>query len=478
MSFEALNIGASALYAAQRAAEVSAQNVANAANDNYTRQKVTIQAAPPSIGYPGMRGTGVQMMSITRVRDSLADVAYRAQAAPAGAADARSNVLSRAETILGPYAQGVPDSLDKFFSAWNTLSLNPTDSAARSAVLAQGNVLAGSLNDAATNLNQIEDDTFNQVQQNVTQVNTLATQVATLNKQIATAVVGGQNPNDLLDQRDAAIDQLSALTGASVRVSGATQQAQIYVGGQLLVDSGSAEQLQTGRSGTDGTVSFTLNNTTVSPQGTLGGLSSVLNTDLPGFGAHLDAIANGIATQVNAVHSQGYNMVDPSRDASDNLLPPTGGNFFSGTTAATLKVALTSPGQIAASTTGNVNDGNNAIALANVANAPAFGYSSDGVTPVPLAAGAGTPGDLTIGDAVRGLVGRLGTASANAQAVQQATASSRDAAQSLRSDADGVSTDEEMVDLVKYQHSYEAAARVITVADSMLDTLINHTGTG
>lgn len=473
MSFEALNIGASALYAAQRAAEVTAHNIANSSTPGYTRQQLAVQAAPPAPGTPGMRGTGVTILSIQRMRDQLADVSYRFEAASAGAADARSAVLQRAESVLGPYAQGAPDQLNQFFSAWTQASLTPTDPAARMAVINAGQALASSLNDASTALSQTSDDTYRQIQDDVTQINTLTSQLANLNQQIANAVTANNSPNDLLDQRDQVVDTLVALTGAQVHTSGALQQVSLSVGSAVLVDGVHTTSLAVTRS--NGVVSFTAGTspTPVAPGGEVGAYTRVVNVDLPGYQQHLDAVASGLAQQVNALHAQGYNAVDPTTGG------PTGGDFFTGTTAASIAVRISSPGQLALSQSGNPNDGTIALDVAGLSTAPAFTSDPNGsATPVPLAPGTTAAGGFSIGDALRALAGRLGTDSGDAQATATAADSSRDAAAQSRTDANGVNNDQELVDLTKYQNAYEAAARVITVADSMLDTLINHTGVG
>lgn len=495
MGFETLGIGASGLFAAQRAAEVSAQNVANASNPAYTRERVSLTAAPPVPGSPGMRGSGVQVVSIDRLRDTLADVSYREQAAASGAADARAGLLSRAQGVLGPTGASVSDNLDAFWSSWSDLSLNPGDSAARTAVLSAGQQLTDSLNGAAGSLAQIGADAVRQAQDAVAQVNGLTAQVAALNKQVTEAKATGQNPNDLLDQRDQALDQLAQLTGARIQQSTSNaDQVDVVLGGIALVSGTVATTLSAGTVG--GQLGFAVGGSLgtgrpVALGGTLGGLQRVVNVDLPGFSAHLDALAQGLADTVNRLHEQGYAaplpVTDPATGTTTTTAPP-GGAFFAaaggGTsvTAASIRVAVTSAADVAASATqaGSPNDGDNALALADAGKVSA--YLSDptsGLTPTLPPAGQAAPdGGPTVTDAVLGLVGRLGQAAAAAASAQTSAGTARDTAQKLRTDADGVSPDEEMVDLAKYQHAYEAAARVITVADSMLNTLINGMGAG
>ncbi len=157
MSFSTLNIGASSLYAAQRAAETAAHNVANANTEGYTKQRLAITTAQPTPGTAGtrgdgMRGTGITVVSIDRLRDLLSDLSFRAESSNAASTAVRADVTARAQGVLGTYPAGAPAALDRFFASWNQLSLTPQDPSARAAVLDAGQQLALSLNSASEQL--------------------------------------------------------------------------------------------------------------------------------------------------------------------------------------------------------------------------------------------------------------------------------------------------------------------------------------
>ena len=476
MSFSTLNIAASGLYVAQRAAELAADNVANANTPGYTRQSLAITTSTPTPGTPGlkgdgMRGTGVTVVSIDRLRDELADVAYRQSAGQAGSASARSGVLSRTQEVLGPYSQGAPDQLDAFFSAWDQLSLNPSDPAARSTVISSASSLADSIRQASSSLTAITNDTAGKVSADVTQINNLATQVAKLNQLISEATNAGEAPNDLMDQRDQALDQLSNLTGATV-VHRDNGQADVYVGTSILVSGTTTRQLQStqGQSGT--VVSFT-DGGSAAPKGEVGGYLQTTNVDIPGFMAQLNAFASGLIQSVNAIQANGYTLNDPSATS------PNGGPFFDGTSASNISLhAGLRPQDLAAGATNSPNDGNNAIAMSQLRNLGVF-TGGTGAVPSVVAPGSQTSSSgFTLADQLRNIAGILGSAASDATQQDTTTHAALDGANKLRSQENSVSTDSEMVDLVKFQHAYDAAARVMTIADSMLDTLINHLGAG
>jgi len=453
VSFSTLNIASSALSASQRAVETAAHNVANSTTDGYTRQRLSVSSAPPTAGTPGvrgdgMRGTGVQVLSIDRLRDALADVAYRAEASGAGFTDARAGVLDRTQGVLGPYPDGTPELLQNLYVAFDELARNPADSpAARDGVLNAAHRLAGSLNAAARSLGEVAVDVGLRVTSQVAEVNQLAERVARLNQAIADARVAGQSPNDLLDQRDIVLDQLAEQAGATFH-AGDLDMVDVYVGNSVLVTGVTSRPLAATTSAGATSVSFA-DGQPAAPGGALGGYVATLTTDIPGFQRQLDDFAASLSQAVNTVHQQGYDL-DGQR----------GGPFFTGSSARTIAVSpdLTARG-IAAGATPSPADADNAQALADVRTAR-------------------TAGGATLAETLHAIGGSLGAAAAGSAAAAGAAAGSTAAATRKRAEANGVSVDEEMVDLLKFQHAYSAAARVLSVADEMIDRLINGTGAG
>lgn len=446
MSFSSLSIGASGLYAAQRAVEVAAHNVANANNEDFTRQRLTIQSSLPTPGTAslrgdGDRGTGVTVLDVTRLRDRLADVSFRTEAGITGAADARADTLSRAERMLGTFGDGAPEALSSFLDAWNQLSMTPDDTSARTAVLAAGQRLADGLSGAVSELDAVGHEMGLRVTDDVDELNGLLQSVAKLNYEIVKATTSDRSPNDLLDQRDSALDRISRLTGARLD-TGLDGVVNVSIGGVSLVSGMTAATVTT--SGTD-PVTVAVDGTTTTFAGEIGGYVAAVGADLPAYRASLDQLAIGLRDVVNAGHRNGTGT-----DGSTNQ------DFFTGTDAASLRVnpSLTTDG-VAASLGGSRADGNNALAMAKQLR------------------GAAAIGTQTFGDALRSFAARVGQSSADAQRTAKTADASLTAAQAARASTNGVNVDEEMVDLVKFQHSYEAAARVISVADSMLDKLIN-----
>lgn len=447
MSFSSLNIGASALYAAQRAVEVASNNVANADTEGYTRQRVTLTASMPTYGTPGMRGdgdrsTGVTVVDVSRLRDRLADVSYRSEAAVSGAATARSDTLARATSVLGTFANGAPETLSKFLSAWDQLSTTPDDTSSRASVMNTGQQLADGLTTASSKLDDLSNEVSLRLGDSTKELNGLLSSVANLNDQISQAQGENRQPNDLQDQRDIALDRIATLTGAKIDPQ-ADGSVTISSGSTVLVQGKNAQAVAP--SSTSPMSIVLADGTPLPVAGEMGGYVSTLAADIPSYRSQLDAIAVALRDTVNAAHSQGTGT-----DGSSGVA------FFTGTGAADLRVnpALTTA-QVAASESGAAADGNNALAIAAALR-----------TSTPL-------NGQSVSNALSGFGARIGQASADATRNATTATASLSSAQVARASADGVSVDEEMVDLLKFQHSYQAASKVISIADAMLDTLIN-----
>ena len=459
MSFSTLGIGASALSAAQRSVETAAHNVANSTVEGYTRQRVSLAASTPSAGFSGvaggMRGTGVTIVALDRLRNDLQDIAVRAESSSAGTAGARAQVLDRAQGVLGPYGNGLPESLGQLWKSFDQLALTPSSPAARQLTLDAAATVADGVRDAAGQLARIRTDTLAAMQGTVTEVNAAASEVAGLNLQIADALVGRQVPADLMDRRDLALDRLASLTGATVRVR-SDGMVDVSLGGETLVrgDRSTALVLTSTTAGpgtAGGDPMLTLDGRPARVGGTLAGSAGALVTDLRQFEAELDGIANALATAVNDQHARGF-------DAAGGAGRPV----FVGSSARDFALADLRTSDLAASGTavpgGSPYDGENALLLARLRQPGADGTS--------------------LSDRLHGLAATLGSRAASALRAGDAAEAGLDGVRQQRAAAIGVSVDEEMIDLVKFQHAYDAAARVISIADGMLDTIVNRMGAG
>jgi flagellar hook-associated protein 1 FlgK len=497
----------------QIALSVLGHNVSNANTDGYTRQRVNLkQTSPfPSVGFdkpymPGQIGTGVEAGSIQRIRESFLDVQFRGDNSKLGYYSSRSNALTKMEDIMNePSDQGLSKTMDRFWQSLQDLSTNPQNSGTRSVVLERGKAVAETFNYLSNSLSGIQGDLQNQIQVETKNVNSLLDQIQNVNKQIADVEPHGMLPNDLYDERDRLLDQLSSLVSIKVTYSSSGGNSLSSAEGKVSIDllDGNGSVIQSGRviDGNDinskpnyltvnydaanGNMvsSINIGNNTVNASAfnSVGKLKSLIDSYgtvdtssgapvisglYPTMLKNLDNIANAFANEFNKVHSAGLDL---------NGNP--GGNFFTdgnnpikNITAANIQVLSTlAINDIAAATpptppaTFAKGDGSNATLLAKVMKA-------NNLT-------IGTATNTSIDSFYQGIIGGMGVQSQQAERLTSNSQTLVDSVNQNRQSVSSVSLDEEMTDMVKYQHAYNASARMITAIDEMLDKIINSMGT-
>ncbi len=429
-TLQGLQTALSGLMAEQQAMDITGNNVANANTEGYSRERavlspntpIDIAALSPLTGQGAQLGTGVGVETYERVRNIYMDSQYRTQNTALGGAATQSEELQQAQAALNePSSAGLASQMSAFWSSWSSLSDAPTSEAAKEAVVASGQQLAGSLNQLSAQLSTIAAQAGQQYTSLTGEngpVTDYASQIAQLNGQIKLAEQAGQKPDALLDRRDLLLDKLSSLAQVTV-----TQQPD---GTDTVSFGNAAKPLVEGT-----TVNWpqTLTSAAGGQLGTLLGLTEPGGV-LTGYQTELDAVASSLATSVNALH--------------------TSTPFFTGTTAATIAVAVT-PAQVQTSSTGTPGGNDVAIAIAG------------------LRGGAADQGWSALVGKVGGTVAAAKDEQANLQAIVGAI-------NQQRQSVSGVSVDEEMTNMISFQRGYQASARTLTVMDEMLETVIEHTG--
>jgi flagellar hook-associated protein 1 FlgK len=424
------------LLAAQRELDVTGHNIANANTVGYTRQRVDVAESMPLYDYPnGFIGTGVDVKGYTRLRDALIDGQVRAQTMLQAYHDARSDVLEQVETALGePSENGVASLLDQFWSSWQDVANNPENLATRQALLQSAAALAGGIRDLRSQLTSIDSQTQENVSLTIGDLNAKVAEIASIDTQIMRFTAAKiAVPNDLLDRRDLLIDDVSKLVNLT-KTDLPDGSVKLQVGTFTLLQSGTAT-----------TVNDISDFGTNLTSGKLGGLAAA-QTKLADYASKLDAVASSLISSLNTAQANGYTL------AGTQTTEP----FFTGTDASDIAVnanLLADPSLVAASAqAGQPGNGENALAIAALKNLPAL----DG--------------------AYRRLVLTIGADSRDAQRSAANAATLADALSNRRESVIGVSLDEEMTNLVRFQRGYQAAARILTTMDEALETLILRTG--
>jgi flagellar hook-associated protein 1 FlgK len=464
-----------ALLAQQFGISVTGHNIANASTAGYSRQRADLVATTPEDTAFGLLGTGVTVASVTRLHDEFIGQQIRTSNSALEAATAEYNTLSQVESTFNePSDTSMSGVLSDFFSAWQDLSTDPESAVSRNALMLKGKTLADTFHRLYSETNTLRTSLRDELSAKVEQINALAGEISDLNVNIVAATASGFNAADLKDLRDTKIDELSKL--ANITVSQDSKGASlISVGGTMIGGNSTHLNLKVA-SGTAATVEGTsfdqLRVVTDSggaevglTSGEAGSILKSYNTTIPGTLGRLNQLASALISAVNAQHSAGY---------GDQSTPQTGINFFMGTDASTIAIDLTNPSaapgsspsidNIAASASA-ASPGDNSVALAIAQIISTHGLtSSSGVTLL---------GGLSLSEYYNQTVTNIGSAvnGANTLMQSQQLVVSNLAAQ--QDSVAGVSLDEEMTNMILFQHAYESAAKIVSTVNEMYTTLLD-----
>ncbi len=465
-----LSIARTAMQTQQLAMPTTGHNIANANVAGYSAQSVRLAAQRPQ-GFPyGYEGTGVSVQGITRARDTLLDQQYRTSTSSSSEYRTTSDIMGRVESIFGePSDLALSSSMDKFFSSWSDLSVNPTSGVARTAVRAAGTQLATTFNAIATHLDDAAVSSRDAVRNGLPAANNLLDDIGQLNEAIVTSESGNRDANDLRDERDRKIDQLSQYVGVQV-VERNDGSSAIYAGGRMLVDHDIVTHLSTG--GSPPGITIVGDPTPIQHVGgSLGAHMNALNVLIPQMKAQMDALAGSVVREVNAVHvtGQAFSGTPPVARAAGNFFVQNGaaGTGDVAQTAAGIKLdpTLSDVTNIVASGPLATGPGDNTVAnqLAALRDTSLTLYDANGAAIA----------NSSIPAFYRSAMTDLGTQvnQADALATMHETVTSQ--AQARRDSVSGVATDEELVTLIKEQQAYAAAARLVSAVDEMSKALLS-----
>ena len=421
-----LSIALSSLRTSQAAIETTSHNIANAGTEGYTRQRVDRRAGFPRQTIYGPLGSGVDVQGISRSRDGYLDARVRTTASNANSLGIRTEFGQRVEDGLGEPDNGVTASLGRLWGSFTTLAGKPGDASMGTAVLSNLNDLAGRVNQARTEFDNLGVNATQRLQAELDTASGAMDQIAALNRIAPTGL-----PPDLADQRDNAIDQLAKSLGATATMY-PDGKVRVSVNGMTVVDGDFVSKLSLDPLNA-GQVVHPAGPITVG--GTAGGLQAVLTNDLPGYRAKLDNFVASLVSAINTQHQLNKTTAGVNGAA---LLADDG-------TAMT--VLIVNPSGLA------------------VADAAGGAQNGNGATSLALLRRTVDPNARDLVTYVGGTVANLNRSNTNAQNLS-------DTANQQRLAVTGVNLDEEMANLIADQKAYAAAARIITTVDSLLDTLI------
>lgn len=465
-TFSGLNTALTSLYAQRKAIDLVGQNITNVNTEGYSRQRVDLQsiganAVPAFYSRSNGVGGGVDSDTVIRIRDMFLEARAHTEHAAGSRLTEEATQLNNIESAFRePGDFGLQSVLANMWAGWQDVANQPHDDASRAQLLQQSTTVAKTLNATRATLDQQWSDTRENLTALVAEINGATTAIADLNTSIQRATQSGMTAHELTDRRDVLILGLADKIGATAR-PGEDGVLNVFVNGTPLVFGSTANPVKvagaiTADAATTDPVRIEMaaGNFKVDAGGTAGGRLTTLGTHLPSARNNLDAVAVNLAATINNQQSQGYDR----NGAAGGPLFNTGG-AAGPVTAANITIAFTDPALVAAS----------GIPTTPPATPVVDGSNADKTAQLQFAATGATT-------AYRRLIVDLGVKTqgvVRANEIQQVISVQVDAA---RESVAGVNLDEEMANMLAFQHAYEAASRMVTAIDETLDVLINRTG--
>ena len=464
--FATLNQSVQSLHAQSIGIEVAGRNLANVNNPEFARQRVIFGDRGTVITAQGAQSLGIEAKSVQQVRDALIDQQVGRETASLASLTSESDIyaqtqaalgesIDRAQTVTSP-AAGMSGVVSDFFNAFQAFAASPTDLGQRQNLIQQAGILTGRFNATDARLAQVQADTSTNIAVDVASVNDLLANVASLNKQIGSLEITAPGTAiDLRDQRQASIEKLAGLIGAETAIN-ATQAGQVDV---FVRDAGGAAITLVSLASVANPVNYIGTGLTAGTAGTPIALST---GKINGFFTARDGAVQDLRDNLNTFAAQ----IGSAVNTAYNPLSTVGADFFTFTTgsaASTLSLAAgMSPVTLKASN-GAAGDNTLASAVAALASRSFAITSGDAIDGTFSKYYAGVVSDF--GRTVAGTTNRMEDQANITKLVNQ-----------QRQSISGVSMDEEMADLLKYQHAFEASSRVISIIDGLLDIVVNRLG--
>lgn len=466
--FGTLDLGSRSLATQRQGVEVAGHNLANVNNPAYARQRLHIQTAPTVSSRVGPQGNGADAVAIVQLRSSLLDRQITSEAGVRGSLEARQSALQYAQADLGQQldrlangtaaAQGVGDAhslsdgLADLFNSFQNLSTNVSSQAERQVVLQKAADLAAQFNQIDRRLGELTGVLDDSVAADVGSADSLLGGIARLNEQIATTELNKDGAaNDLRDLRQQKVEELAKLVKVDVS-AGANGAVDISMAGTTMVSgiqvTDTLEAYNAG--GGQMLVRATRAGTPLAlTGGSIEGTIDARDGAVAGLRSNVDSLAALLITEVNAVHAAGF-----------SLTGGTGAAFFTGNGSANIAVdsaLATNPSLLqAAGVAGAAGDNQTALALARLASRAHVSLDGQTFSQRYARTVAG------LGQSLASVNTQLG----DQQVVEAMLTGQRDS-------VSGVSLDEEMTDLTKYQQAFVASAKLIRTVEEMLDTVVN-----
>lgn len=459
--FDTLSLGSRSLSTYRKAIDTTGHNLANVNTPGYTRQRLIVETTTTDGGTMGQVGTGAEAVKIVRLQNEYANKQIQTETSIESSLSVQHDALQQALTSLqesidrngaaGTTTRGISQGMADFFAATQSVATNPSSIPERQVLLQKAQELATKFNTVDSRIESLQGGLSERVQSEVGQVNALASEIANLNAAIVSEeALSDGYANELRDTRQNKLEELAKF----IKVDVAEQEdgsVNISVSGNLLVDRSEVPStletfdpgdgaLQVRVSGQPDALAFS--------GGSIHGAMTVRDGQLASVRAQINSLAETFITEVNQAHSVGF-----------SLSGSTGANFFVGSNASDMAVneaLLRDPSLLqAAGVSGEAGDNTVALAIADLSKKTHAALNSQ-----------------TFSSQQAQTVSSLGQDVASARAELQDQTAISQFIRNQRDSVSGVSVDEEMSNLIMFQKAFQASARLISMTDEMLATIL------
>lgn len=459
-----MDMGKRSMMNSQTALQTTAHNIANKTTEGYSRQRVETQAATP-IGQGSLQiGQGTRASSVSRTNNPFLEKQLQKETGNLGIERGREYALTQLEQVFNEQMnKGLNQYITDFFNSMRELSNNPESTTSRSMVKEAAEALSNDFQRVDKQLTNLQKDIDGRIKNEVEEVNKMVREIATLNEEISAVEIGGVQANDQRDRRDVVLKQLNERIDINYGEGDRGAVTVSTAGNAILVSGFESYGLMAKEIGDENQVRVMYQNgSTAEPfdvtdrikGGTIGGVLNVRDQHISDFRDKIDQIAFNLANEVNRAHIQGFDRkgrpgeefftgVDQAIGASKNIAINT--------------TILEDVGRIAAGAQPGA-PGDNTVANV-ISRMQSQSLMDDRST--------------TIDDFYNTQVGRAGVLSQRSIKARESQENILNQLNTIRESVSGVSLDEETTNMINFQRSFDASARIIKTADEMFDTVLN-----
>ena len=454
-----LNIARNSLFAQQTAMQVISNNIANVNTPGYAKQEAVLTEDSVAGNDYLLRGNGVKVKSVLSHYDRYLEASVAKENTSLEEQKTYAQYFGRVESILDENNTKLTSNMVAFFNSWQDLSADPLNVTSRTNVATAASNLANGIRSVYKELRSIQMEVNDNVVQKVSDINDILHSIATLNDQIYSAGANGGDSQSFVNQRTQLVNQLSGMMDIQSSEDKDGGLMIMTSAGSPLVGRGTVWSLKAERSLTDSMCRITWTGGSSSSEditdtirgGSLKSLIDLRDNQISGFISAIDDLAQSLMTQVNDIHSAGYNANGTMNDFFKNVTQDFAANFD-------ISDAVKADPNNIAVTSSAANSSNNDIALA-IANLGTASVTINGQK-------------TTYVDYGSSIASKIGSLSQNAKDLSEYHQNLMTSIEKQRDGVSGVSVDEELSNLMKFQYAYQAAARLFSTADALFSNLL------